>query len=170
MAAGGYMLAYFLGNFGMKTACVSLIRRFGFRPILFVNGVLAGLAIMLLAVLSFITAPWLIAVILFVAGLSRSLQYSALNSLAFADVPDAQRSAGTTLSYMTQQISLMMGVAMSVLILNCVPQLSDSAQFAALPFEWAFGLMGLLVIAASFGFLRLHTAAGAEVSGFVARS
>jgi EmrB/QacA subfamily drug resistance transporter len=170
MAAGGYMLAYFLGNFGMKTACVSLIRRFGFRPILFVNGVLAGLAIMLLAILSFIQASWLIALMLFAAGLSRSLQYSALNSLAFADVPDAQRSAGTTLSYMTQQISLMLGVAMSVLILNYVPQITDTAQFAARPFEWAFGLMGFLVVIASLGFLRLHTAAGAEVSGFVARS
>lgn len=170
LAAGGYMLAYFLGNFGMKSACVSLIRRFGFRPILFVNGVLAGLAIMVLAALSLIQASWLIVVILFAAGLSRSLQYSALNSLAFADVPDAQRSAGTTLSYMTQQISLMLGVAISVLILNSAPNLTDTSQLPALPFEWAFGLMGVLVIISSIGFLRLHTAAGAEVSGFVARS
>lgn len=165
LAAGGYMLAYFLGNFGMKSACVALIKRFGFRTILLANGVLAGVAIMLLGVLSFLTSEVLIAIILFLAGLSRSLQYSALNSLAFADVPDAQRSAGTTLSYMTQQISLMLGVALSVLILNL-----GNPPLGALPFEWAFIAMGLLVVVASLGFLRLQAGAGAEVSGFVARS
>ncbi|MFO1367935.1 MAG: MFS transporter [Marinagarivorans sp.] len=167
LAAGGYMLAYFLGNFGMKSACVALIKRFGFRTILVVNGVMAGVAIMLLGTLSLIASEVVIAVMLFLAGLCRSLQYSSLNSLAFADVPDAQRSAGTTLSYMTQQISLMLGVALSVLILNLVP--SDT-QASAAPFEWAFGVMGLVVVMASFGFLRLHKSAGAEVSGFVARS
>jgi len=167
LAAGGYMLAYFLGNFGMKSACVALIKRFGFRTILVVNGVMAGVAIMLLGTLSMIASDVLIALILFLAGLCRSLQYSSLNSLAFADVPDAQRSAGTTISYMTQQISLMLGVALSVLILNSVP---GGMQASATPFEWAFGAMGLLVVIASCGFLRLHTSAGAEVSGFVTRS
>ncbi|HMW48995.1 MAG TPA: MFS transporter, partial [Cellvibrionaceae bacterium] len=168
LAAGGYMLAYFLGNFGMKSASVVLIKRFGFRTILVANGVLAGVSIMLLGTLSIIGFDIVIAIILLLAGLSRSLQYSALNSLAFADVPDAQRSAGTTLSYMTQQISLMLGVALSVLILNLVPGVASLTQVAALPFGWAFAAMGLLVVVASLGFLRLAAGAGAEVSGFVA--
>ncbi len=169
VAAGGYMLAYFLGNFGMKSASVALIKRFGFRTILLMNGVMAGVAIMLLGTLSLFGSAAVIAFILFLAGLVRSLQYSALNSLAFADVPDAQRSAGTTISYMTQQISLMLGVALSVLILNVVPEVSSRMHIASLPFEWAFGAMGCLVVVASLGFLRLQAAAGAEVSGYVAR-
>lgn len=167
IAAGGFMLAYFLGNFGMKSASVFLLKRFGFRAILVLNGWLCGGMIMLCGSLSSLHSHLLSALILCIAGLSRSLQYSALNSLAFADVPNPQRAAGTTISYMTQQISLMLGVAMSVLILNTVPHFNSGA---AATFEWAFGIMGLLVVLASMGFLRLQARAGEEVSGFVARS
>jgi MFS family permease len=171
IAAGGYMLVYFLGNFGMKSASVFLLKRFGFRSILLLNGLLCGLAIMALGGLGVLNAQGfsqgLMAAILLLAGLSRSLQYSALNSLAFADVPDPQRASGTTLGYMTQQISLMLGVALSVLILNSAPLFNVPVGVSE--FQWAFGLMGFLVVVCSLGFLRLGRQAGAEVSGFVGR-
>ena len=68
--AGGRRLyaGVFLGNFGMKSACVALIKRFGFRTILVVNGVMAGVAIMLLGTLSLIASEVVIAVMLFWRG------------------------------------------------------------------------------------------------------
>jgi EmrB/QacA subfamily drug resistance transporter len=168
IAAGCYMLVYFLGNFGMKSASVYLLKNVGFRRILSLNGLICGLAIMALGSLSVLPSQLLMAAILLIAGLSRSLQYSALNSLAFADVPDHQRASGTTLGYMTQQISLMLGVALSVLILSFLPQFN--LMLGLSEFQWAFALMGFLVVISSLGFLRLNHAAGVEVSGFIARS
>ncbi|HEY6529409.1 MAG TPA: MFS transporter [Cellvibrionaceae bacterium] len=168
IAAGGYMLVYFLGNFGMKSASVYLLKNLGFRRILLLNGCVCGLTIIALGSLGVLPSFVLMAAILLIAGLSRSLQYSALNSLAFADVPDHQRASGTTLGYMTQQISLMLGVALSVLILSFLPQFNLILGLSE--FQWAFALMGFLVVISSLGFLQLNHQAGAEVSGFKQRS
>jgi MFS family permease len=165
MQTGAYLLVYFLGNFGMKTATAVLLRWFGFRRTLFVNGIFCGICILACGWLSEMSLVWIALAILFIAGLSRSLQYAALNSLSFADVPNPLRATGATLSFMFQQISLVLGVALSVLILNACRDESVVNVQNFSPFQWAFFWMGLCVSFASFGFLRLSNEAGSEVSG-----
>ena len=67
----------------------SLLRRYGFRRVLLVNGTLTALIIVGCPALTPATPYTVIAIVLFASGLTRALQFSALNSLAFADVPRA---------------------------------------------------------------------------------
>ncbi|RVB06724.1 DHA2 family efflux MFS transporter permease subunit, partial [Mesorhizobium sp. M7A.F.Ca.CA.004.07.1.1] len=94
--AGLMILAYFLGNLGMKTVTTPTLRRFGFRSVLVVNGLIASAAIMACAAISPQTPQALVVALMLIAGLSRSMQFTALNTLAFADIDAAQRSSAAT--------------------------------------------------------------------------
>ena len=96
--AGLLVLAYFLGNLGMKTVTTPTLRRFGFRTVMVVNGSIASLAIMACGAISPQTPQVLVVALMLVAGLTRSMQFTALNTLAFADIGAPQRSSAATLS------------------------------------------------------------------------
>ncbi len=59
-----------------------------------------------------------IVVVLFVSGLFRSLQFGAVNTLSFADVPKQQMSGASTLSSTIQQRTIGMGVALGAIALR----------------------------------------------------
>ncbi|TIU03393.1 MAG: MFS transporter, partial [Mesorhizobium sp.] len=115
--AGMLILAYFLGNLGMKTVTTPTLRRFGFRSVLVFNGVIASLSIMACAAISPQTSQALVVALMLIAGL-RSMQFTALNTLAFADVASSQRSSAATLSSMLQQVAMLFGVAVAAALLN----------------------------------------------------
>lgn len=165
LQSGGLVMAYFFGNLLMKTATTPILRRFGFRSILTVNGTLAGVAIGLCGLLAPDTPyPVLIGILVF-AGLTRSMQFTALATLAFADIEGEQRSSASTLSTMFQQITAVFGIALCIGLLN-LAQLFHTGQPLGLgDFRFAFLAMGAITIAASLQLLTLHRHAGAEVSG-----
>jgi EmrB/QacA subfamily drug resistance transporter len=165
LAAGGLVLVYFLGNLLMKTVTTPILRRFGFRSILTLNGTLAGLAIVACGFLGADTAYPLTFAVLFVAGLTRSMQFTALATLAFADVDAEKRSSASTLSSMFQQISMVFGVALAAAILNVSQLVRGATALDLNDFRVAFITVGLLCIAASLQLLMLPRLAGSEVSG-----
>lgn len=165
VAAGQLVLVYFLGNLGAKSVTTATLRAWGFRTVLVANSLLAALSIgALAAVYPGLPQPLLWALLL-LAGASRSLQFTALNTFAFADVEEAQRATSTTLSSMTQQVAMLGGVALSVLVIR----LSEAARGAAeggLPdFRAALVGMAALGMVSALSFLRLRPEAGQEVSG-----
>lgn len=165
LEAGGYLLVYFLGNLGMKTVTTATLRAFGFRNVLVVNGVLCGLFIISCGYLTPEMTELVIACLLFLAGLTRSMQYTALNTLAFADIPARLRSSAATLASMLMQISMVLGIAFSALILNASRGLQHRNAPALADFQSAFLAMGIVVVVASLVLIRLPREAGAEVSG-----
>ncbi|MER9070741.1 DHA2 family efflux MFS transporter permease subunit [Mesorhizobium sp. M0902] len=167
--AGMMILAYFLGNLGMKAVTTPTLRRFGFRSVLIVNGVIASLSIMACAALSPQTPQALVVVLMLIAGLSRSMQFTALNTLAFADVASPQRSSAATLSSMLQQVAMLFGVAVAAALLNLSQIARGAAALDLVDFRLAFLVIGAIGLVASCRFLALPKAAGAEVSGHVLR-
>jgi EmrB/QacA subfamily drug resistance transporter len=163
--SGLLILAYFLGNLGMKSITSPTLRRFGFRPVLIVNGAIGAVAIAACGLLLPGTARVLVIGVLLLAGLTRSMQFTSLNTLSFADVEDRHRGAAATLSAVSQQVSSVLGIAVATVLLNASVLAHGRAAVALADFPLAFGLVGLLALIASFGFWRLPRDAGAEVSG-----
>ncbi|NRP22527.1 putative transport protein HsrA [Ensifer adhaerens] len=162
---GIYVLAYFAGNLAMKTATTSLLRRFGFRTILVGNGLLASLAIGACAAVSTDTPQLLTLLLLFAAGLFRSMQFTALNTLGFADINASQRSSASTLSSMLQQVAMLMGVAVAAAVLNLSQALRGAETAALTDFRWAFLAVATIGTLSALRFLSLPHDAGVEVSG-----
>lgn len=163
--AGTYVLVYFLGNLGMKTITTASLRWFGFRNVLVINGVLCGLFVVVCGFLSPDLGRFWIVVILLCAGLTRSMQYTALNTLGFADIPGNLRSSAATINSMLMQVSMVLAITACALLLNGSRFLAQRDAVAAPDFAVAFAVMGVLVAGASLVFLTLPKNAGAEVSG-----
>lgn len=165
LAAGTYLLVYFFGNLGMKSVSTATLRRFGFRSVVVANGVLCGIFIAAVAFFPPDQRPVLLLAVLLLAGLTRSLQYSALNTLALADISGPLHSSAATLTSMLMQVSMVLGIALSALILAAGQAFGPHPEPALRDFQVAFVVMGILVSAASLICLRLPRNAGAEVSG-----
>jgi hypothetical protein len=68
-----------------------------------------------------------IAIVLFTGGLTCSLQFSAVNSPAFADVPSERTGAANTFANVVQQLTFGFGVATAAAAVHLASLLSHDA-------------------------------------------
>jgi EmrB/QacA subfamily drug resistance transporter len=166
VAAGFLVLAYAAGNLAMKTVTTAILARFGFRTVLLANGVAAAAAILACAALEPGTPEGLAAAILFAAGCFRSLQLTGLATLTFVDVPDSRKSSATTISAISHQLSMSIGVATAALTLNLSAAIrGGSDALAAADFQVALVVLAVLAAVSVLRFRSLDRLTGAEVSG-----
>ncbi|MGA7871866.1 MAG: MFS transporter [Candidatus Binatus sp.] len=153
------------GALFMKVTATPIIRRFGFRSVLISNGVLSAFIMMSYALFRSTTSHYVIVLALLSGGFFRSLQFTALGSLAYADVPDSLMSNASTLASMAQQLFLSLGVAIGAMLLHLSLGARGAAHLSAHDFTPAFVVMGVLALLSSLLFMPLEYHAGAEVSG-----
>ena len=164
-ASGMLTFASAAGAMLMKATAPPILRRTGFRSVLIGNGVLSAFIMMSYALFRATTPHWVIILTLLTGGFFRSLQFTALGSLAYADVPLSSMSDANTLSSMAQQLFLSFGVAIGAMLLHISLGGRSAAHLSAHDFTPAFMIMGALAILSSLLFIPLEYHAGAEVSG-----
>jgi EmrB/QacA subfamily drug resistance transporter len=165
LAAGLLLLVYMLANLLMKAATNPIIRRFGMRKVLIVNGAITAAGIAACALISPGLPSLLTGAILLLSGASRSMQFTAITYTTFAEIGPEERSSASVLSSLTQQIATGLGVALAALLLNFSRLLRHAASLAPLDFRVALVLMGVLGALALFAYTGLAESTGAEVSG-----
>ncbi len=131
------------GAIVMKPATQATLRWLGFRDTLVGNGVLSAA---LLALMAAFRPGWpLVAIyaVLLIGGFFRSLQFTAFNTLAYAEIPRERMSAATSLYSTAQQLSMALGISAGAAALHLAtgfshhtaPDLADfSAAFLAVAF------------------------------------
>ncbi len=154
-----------LGSMFMKAAVAGVLRRLGYRPVLVYNSLLS--AAFLAACASFVPGMPFAAmiVILLSGGFFRSLQFTSINTLAYAEIEPQLMSRATTLVSVAQQLSLSTGVAVGALVVETTLRLKHGTAMGAWDFPPAFLAVGALSASAAFIFARLPPDAGAELSG-----
>ncbi|WP_206998091.1 DHA2 family efflux MFS transporter permease subunit [Trinickia mobilis] len=169
--SGLLTLAVFAGNLSMKLVTTPVMKRFGFRAVLLANGAFAAATLAAMSLLTPATPYVWIVALLFVSGLSRSLQFTALNTLSFADVPKLQMSGASTLASTLNQMAMGMGVAFGAIALRTATWLHGHSAQPSTPddFALAFLLVAALGLAGIFDVFGLDRDAGAHVSGHVRR-
>ena len=165
--SGLYLLALFAGDLTMKAFVIQALRRFGFRRILIVNGIITAGTMALCALLSPATATILVIAILFFHGAARSKEFTCLTTLAYSEIPPEKMSRANGFLSAVMQLSLGMGVAIGAITLRLVaharghsaatPQLRD--------FHLAVLLMSFVALGPVFDSLGLPPDAGAGTSG-----
>ena len=165
--SGLYLLALFAGDLSMKGFVIQVLRRFGFRRILIVNGVITAGSVALCAVISPATPPLLIIAILYFHGASRSLEFTCMTTLAYTEIPSERMGQANGFLSAVMQLSMGVGVAVGAVTLRLVahahgheataPHLND--------FHVAILCMSLLTLAPVFDSLGLTADAGAATSG-----
>ncbi len=153
------------GALGSKAASVALMRRFGFRTTLVACTLIGGVLVAVPAFFTPGTSQALILGVLFISGVFRALQFTAINALGYADLEGTQMSSATSLSSVSQQLSLSVGVSVGAWMLEMALGGRGGANLRMDDFLPAFVTVGLISASAVFVFLRLDPDAGTEVSG-----
>ena len=162
--AGLLVLAVFAGNLSMKPFTTPIMQRFGFRNVLLVNGVIGVSLVAACALFTAQTPFTLIAAVLFVGGLSRSMQFTCYNSIGFADVPKARMSEASALFSMAFQLAMGLGVSIAALLLRASMVVQGhEAHAGAGDFRVAFVGVALLGILGLIDVYRLPAEAGENV-------
>jgi len=151
---------------GMKFLSARLLRRHGFRQILIVNTVMAGLTICLYSLVTPGTPLVMIVFLGLAQGLFNSLQFSSMNAMGYADIDAAESSMATSIASTCQQLSMSFGLACGSLIaawyLGGVPQTDQVAVTSAL--HRTFLTVGGLTMLSSLSFWTLRPDDGVNVS------
>ena len=164
-ASGSLTFVSAVGAVAMKFTAGPILKRWGFRWVLLVNTVICSAMIGVLAALSALTPALVMMTLLGVGGFFRSLQFTSLNSLTYADVPHPDMSRAASLVGVVQQLSLAAGVALAAMLLEASRGLDGRAALQALDFSRAFVVIGGLSLLPLLWFRRLAPDAGAEMSG-----
>jgi hypothetical protein len=163
-AAGLLILFLSAGALAMKPATPFILRQFGFRTVLIADGLICATCVLLFSFFAPATPTALIAAVLLVYGFARSLQFSALNSLAYADTSPTHLSAATSLVSTFQEMGSGAGVAAGAAFLQIAVIVSGDALNgghirAVLAVFAAVAVVPVLIA------YRLDRQAGGEMSG-----
>ncbi|MBI5260845.1 MAG: MFS transporter [Bradyrhizobium sp.] len=153
------------GAMGMKTLAARIIRTFGFRHLMTVNAVVSSFFLAACALFTATTPLLLIMIILVVGGFFRSLQFTAINTVAYAEVENAQMSRATTLVSVNQQLAISAGVAVGAFSVESTMWLGNVHELNAQVFAPAFVVVAILSAASAWFFWQMPDDAGHEISG-----
>jgi EmrB/QacA subfamily drug resistance transporter len=154
-----------VGAMGMKTLAARIIRTFGFRNMMTVNAVVSSFFLAACALFTSTTPLLLIMIILVVGGFFRSLQFTAINTVAYAEVEPAQMSRATTLVSVNQQLALSAGVAVGAFSVETTMWFRHATELSADVFAPAFLVVALISAVSCWFFWQMPDDAGHEISG-----
>ena len=151
---------------GIKAIVPAILARFGYRTVLVGNTLILGVLITLFATIDVGTPAWRIALQAFILGFFTSTQYTAMNTLVYADVTAQQTSAASTIASTGQQMSISFGVAGASLIAAMFVPESLRSEPAALihGVHQAFIVLGVMTMASSLLFMALRKDDGGAIS------
>jgi len=165
MQSGMLTCASAIGAMFIKSLIKFLLRLYGFRKVLMVNGVFASATIACIGLFTARTPHWVIFTVLIITGCFRSLQFTGLNAITYAEIPDHRVSAATSMFATVQQLSLGVGVTMGAFALQASNYLQGHAKIVAADFWPAFLALGLFAMSSAYSASALSPSAGAEMAG-----
>ena len=150
----------------LKMTMPGILRRFGYRAVLISNTVILGLLIWLFATIGVGTPIWLIVVQAFCYGFFSSLQYTAMNTLVYADISEPDTSSASSIASTMQQMSMSFGVATaSLLTAVFIPdRFHTSAPEMIHGIHYAFLVLGAMTVFSTIVFRELKDNDGANTS------
>ena len=156
-----------MGAIFMKTLAARILRRYGFRRVLFWNALAASAMLCGFGLFRPATPHLFIIGVLLVSGCLRSLQFTSLNAITFAEIDSPRMGQASSLSGMMQQLALSLGVAIGGYLLELLGVLAGREATDVHNFYWAFLGVGLVAASSAWWMWRLPRHAGAEMAGRV---
>jgi EmrB/QacA subfamily drug resistance transporter len=162
--SGSITCASAFGSIFMKTVAPSALARFGFRHVLMVNAALASAAIAVYGLFFPGTPHWLIWVVVLFGGFFPSLQFTSLNTLAYADIPMSDVGRATSVASVIQQLSLGLGVTVAGIVLQISHNLQGHPHIVWSDFWPAFVVVALFALSSILVTAHLPHGSGDEIA------
>jgi MFS family permease len=153
-----------VGAMAMKVAAARILRRFGFRTVLVANAVVSACFLAACATFTINTPVMAMVALLLVGGFFRSLQFTSINTLAYAEVEPTRVSRATSLVSVAQQLAISSGVAFGALAVELVVHWRGDGALQASDFQPAFLAVAAISALSMLIFLQMPADAGAELA------
>jgi EmrB/QacA subfamily drug resistance transporter len=166
LESGLLILPQSLAAMSLRLTMPKLLRRFGYRLVLLVNTAMIGLLIALFALVGPATPLWIIVAQAFAFGFFSSFQYTSMNTLTYADVPDGETSKASTIASTSQQMSMSFGVAAASLAAALfIPRGAGSSAAGLIHgIHHAFLALGAFTVVSALLFRELTSTDGDNIS------
>ncbi|WP_185145820.1 MFS transporter [Chryseobacterium sp. SNU WT5] len=151
-----------------KSFVIKILDYFGYRKTLMTNTFIIGILIACLGIPGINTSIYWFIPIIAILGFFNSIQFTAMNTIAIADLRDAHTSSGNSLLAVNQQLAVGFGIAIGLIVLKLFQSkisLSDGNTHSA--FRYTFYLVGSLTVFTGFIFRRLHYKDGNNMKSIV---
>jgi EmrB/QacA subfamily drug resistance transporter len=152
------------GAMGMKMAAATVLKRYGFRNVMVITTLISAVFLAACAAFTQTTPVAVMIVLLLAGGFFRSLLFTSINTIAYAEVDAARVSRATTLVSVGQQLSISAGVALGAMVVELTVHWRGDANLQAADFPPAFLTVAAISALAVFVFARLARDAGAELA------
>jgi EmrB/QacA subfamily drug resistance transporter len=162
--SGLITLSNVIGAMGMKTVVPLILRRYGFRNALMVNALISATLVAACATFTpGVSFAWIVGVLI-VGGFFRSLEFTSLNIIAYADVEQIRMSRATSLVSVAQQLSISVGVAIGALAVDLTLLARGRSVITAADFQPAYIAIAVIAGCSFFVFMQMPADAGAELA------
>lgn len=153
-----------LGVVCAKPASLWLLRNLGYRRLLLMNTFCAGCMIIMIGRVMPDWPLYLIAALTMVYGFFVSLQYTAINSLPYSEIPSEIVSSATSILSTLQQLAQSFGVGFAALCIRFFAPVETNLQ-ALDPaiFRHTFLIIGAVTVASMVLYLRLQSGDGEKM-------
>jgi EmrB/QacA subfamily drug resistance transporter len=155
-----------LGAMAVKAVLKQILNALGYRGVLISNTIIVGILMMVFAAIGLRTPIWVIVSLAFGYGAFSSLQYTSMNTLAYADTTEIEASNASSIASTTQQMAISFGVAIAGLTTAFfLPGTTHANPLAVVRgLHKAFLLLGALTILSTFVFRSLQAGDGDDVA------
>lgn len=160
LSAGLITFAGAVGALAMKIAAPRILNRWGYRRVLAINALFTGVSLASCALFTASTPAVVMIGVLLLGGFFRSLQFTAINTLAYADISQSSMSRASSFAAMGQQLGVSLGVGVAAEALHLSMLWRGSNQLIAADVVVGFVVIGVLSALPSFAFWRLPPDAG----------
>ncbi|MBJ7263737.1 MAG: MFS transporter, partial [Burkholderiaceae bacterium] len=163
-AAGLITFASAAGALAMKFVAQPILQRIGFKRTLTWNAALTGVFIALCAFFTPATPEWVMIIILLMGGFFRSLQFTGVNALTYADIEAQTMSRASSFAAMAQQLGISLGVGVAAVTLNLSMNWRGAQTLEIQDVALGFLAIGVIAGLSSLSFARLAQDAGAQLN------
>ena len=153
-----------IGAMGMKLTTTWVFRMGGFRTVLVFGSLISAASVAINGLFTPQTPYAIILAVLLAGGFLRSMFFTGINALTYAEISSADTSKATPIAAVGQQLSIALGVALAGGILETTTHLHGGSLTLA-DFHIAFFIVAAISALAAFWFVRLAPDAGSAVSG-----
>lgn len=152
------------GIIAAKLIALKLLRRIGYRRYLIINTFFVGSILWIFQFIQITTSIYFIASLTFIFGLFIAIQYTGMNSLAFADLHEDELSEATSITSTTQVLSQSLGVAVGAILLRIYSSTVEAPLVLTTKvFHLTFFTMGILTFLSALIFVRLKAHDGKQM-------
>jgi EmrB/QacA subfamily drug resistance transporter len=154
-----------VGALFMKTIATRILRCWGFRTVLTVNALVGGASFVAYGMFRETTPHAVVFLVLLLGGCLRSLQFTSVGAISYADISKEAMSSATSMASVVQQLAISLGVTVAAYALQIAAWINPTPALVRDDFQIAFAVVGVIAMSSVLVFRRLAPTAGAGLAG-----